>query len=438
MPPAPRRPRARAPTRARAASPRASPVGACGALTLCGLRAVQVCAVARDLANGAAGLGADDDACSAALGGFGAPPRAADAVQLSDGVSSRGAGGATRRLGSPRRSAPAGRLWGDAPAGPRTVSRFAFSPPRALRARLPDPTDSETCTASELGELGWRAAGLAGGRRVPGLRPCPGFLRGSLSGLDPPLRAYSFGALGSGAGGDSGLGSDSDGETEGGASAAEGPRELAGGASAAPAWLRRGAAASVRANGAGAAHSAPAAPAAGAAPAAAQSGALGDGAALADDASSCPRSRLGGRPAAAAGAAPAPLPSLPAGADAALDGAVEDGYEESSEDSDDPGGRGVAGRARSALTWLARSSSGGTWRAPAWGSPPQAGAAAPAGPRAQPTAAHAPAATAAPAAADDSDAEGGPGPAPGSAWLQTPSLWRSVRRRLARRRSSQC
>ena len=418
VPPAPRRPRARAPTRARAASPRASPVGACGALTLCGLRAVQVCAVARDLANGAAGLGADDDACSAALGGFGAPPRAADAVQLSDGVSSRGAGGATRRLGSPRRSAPAGRLWDDAPAGPRTVSRFAFSPPRALRARPPDPTDSETCTASELGELGWRAAGLAGGRRVPGLRPCPGFLRGSLSGLDPPLRAYSFGALGSGAGGDSGLGSDSDGETEGGASAAEGPREPAGGA--------------------GAALSAPAAPAAGAAPAAAQSGALGGGAALADDASSCPRSRLGGRPAAGAGAAPAPLPSLPAGADAALDGAVEDGYEESSEDSDDPGGRGVAGRARSALTWLARSSSGGTWRAPAWGSPPQAGAAAPAGPRAQPAAAHAPAATAAPAAADDSDAEGGPGPAPGSAWLQTPSLWRSVRRRLARRRSSQC
>jgi len=426
-----------------------------GALTLRGRRAVQVCAVARDLANGAAGLGADaDDACSAALGGFGAPPRSAGAgAELSDGAGSRGVDGPARRPGSPRRSALAGRLWDDAPAGPRTVSRLAFSPPRALRARLSDPTDSETCTASELGELGWRAAGLAGGRRVPGLGPGPGFLHGGLSGLDPPLRAYSFGALGSGAGGDSGLGSDSDGETEGGASAAEGAREPAGSPSGAPAWLRRGAAAGARADGAGAARRAPAAAAAagppagwaapapaaaaGAAPAAAQSSVLAGGAALADDGAAWPRSRLGGRPAAAAGSALAGAAPLPAGADAAPDGAVEDGYEESSEDSDDPGGRGVAGTARSALTWLARSSSGGTWRAPAWGSPPQAGAAAPAGPCAQPAAAAAAAPAAAVAPAADSDAEGGPGPAPGTAWLQTPSLWRSVRRRLARRRSSQ-
>ena len=431
--------------------------------------AAQVCAVARELA-------ADDahdtlmEAEEEAELGF-APLRAAHPGSPHPagfpGAPPRGAGSPRRRLSSPRRSAPA-----------LTVSRFAFSPPRALRAPFPNPgtnpTDSETCTASELGELGWAARPEAGARRSypgqsgPGLGLRAGHARfHSYSGS---CGVFGGGAFGSAAG-ESGLGSDSDGETDGATSAFEplgnpganpglGPGSSEpGGGPAWGAWGSRHAApgrpdseADDAAAGFSTARSAPLAGSFCGPARPFSSAAAGPNAPNLHSAAAVPgpvqpecagTSRapgsLGGALAHAGCPAEQPLghassgPGLGLGAEGAGSVALDDdGYQSSSEDSDEP--RGGARGARWA--WLGRGSSAGSQTLPAPKANPNKGPASV--PRADSLSA-CDALGAEPGCAAARQGGGGAqgGTAGGLGWLPTPSIWSSVRQRIARRRASQ-
>ena len=431
--------------------------------------AAQVCAVARELA-------ADDahdtvmEAEEEAELGF-APLRPAHPSSPHPagfpGTPPRAAGSPRHRLSSPRRSAPA-----------LTVSRFAFSPPRALRAPFPNPathvTDSETCTASELGELGWAARPAAGARRSYPGQSGLGF---GLQAGHARFHSYSGacgvfggGAFGSAAG-ESGLGSDSDGETDGATSAFEpmghpganpglGPGPSGPGGGPAWPWGARNAApgrpdseAEDAAGGLSSARSAPLAgsscgPARPCSSAAAglsapppqgfaaepgpvqpefaraprAPGSLG-GAALAH--AGCPAEELLGH----ASSGPGPGLGLEGAGGAAPD---DDGYQSSSEDSDEP--RGGARGARWA--WLGRGSSAGSQTLPATQPNPNPNPTS--DPRADSLSA-CDALGSEPACAAAKKGGGGAqgGTAGGLGWLPTPSIWSSVRQRIARRRASQ-
>ena len=427
--------------------------------------AAQGCAVARELAA--------DNAQDAALEaeeegelGFAlfnpANPGSPHPAELAGDAALRSAGSPRRRLGSPRRSAPA-----------HTVSRFAFLPPRALRTPSPNPainpTDSETCTASELGELGWGARPAAGARRSN-----PGHLGlelGPRAGHGAAARFYSFdgsvsvfggGAFGSAAG-ESGLGSDSEGETDGATSGFE-PMEIPGSSpslvpgpskpAAGPAWLwsaqyAPGGPDSERDGVASSFSTVRSAPIAGRSCGPAGSGLRNAaGPSPQGPAAQCPvQPECAGAPGASGSSSaalanagfPAGLPLLHASSGAGpdlgaegVDGAApyDDGYQSSSEDSDEP--RGGARGTRWA--WLGRGSSAGSQPSssqnpnpdhtidPRAGSLPACGAL-----------------VAEPACAAAQSGGGGDqgGTALGRKWLPSPSMWSAVRQRIARRRASQ-
>lgn len=382
------------------------------------------------------------------------------------GAPPRSTGSPRRRLSSPRRSAPA-----------LTVSRFAFSPPRALRAPFPNPatnvTDSETCTASELGELGWAARPAAGARRS---HPGQSGLGLGLQAGHARFHSYSGscgvfggGAFGSAAG-ESGLGSDSDGETDGATSAFEpmghpgakpglgpGPSEPGGG----PAWPWGGHHAALgrpdsEAEDAAAGFSTvrsapltgsscgPARPCSSAA--AGPSAPPPQGCAAVPGpvqpvraGASCAPGGLGGalahagcpakEPLGHASSGPGPGLRLEGAGGAALD---DDGYQSSSEDSDEPrrGARGAR------WAWLGRGSSAGSQTLPAPKPNPDKDPATV--PRADSLSA-CDALGAEPGCAAAQQGGGGAqgGTAGGLGWLPTPSIWSSVRQRIARRRASQ-
>lgn len=423
----------------------------------------QVCAVARDVAADDTALDPDEESeAGFSNPGPSRPSLPADA-DLAGGACLRSKGDPSQCLGSPRQAATRG--GGDAPVP--VVSRFAFAPPRALRSRYPaaNPTDSETCTASELGELGWRGARPPlSGRRTTGPEIGLGFGLDTSSGFGRLPRSFSFGAFGSGAGGDSGLGSDSEGETDTATSASGASRnpKASPGPHTCPAWLRPTQLARARCQdseaedvirnpdpGSSPARSALLADAdcgarfgagasAGPYASAARGGALVPGCAqpsVSTRAASTwtgsggdapAEGSPGGAPTHAATVQAAPLPQPKIGlpqegsACAREERVEEDGYEESSEDSDNAGARGGTRR----WGWLGRASSGA---AQSQGSSELHGAGS--------GGVDGPGEPADGVPLRGAGLEGGVGL--GLGWLQAPSLWQSVRQRVARRRRSQ-